>query len=179
MRDTKKILFLMILLLVSIFAHGQELPFTHYTKDNELNPLPSADVRTIYQDRLGYVWMVIYSSGLLRYDGHKLDRYTVEDGLPDLTVRQVLEDRFGRLWVGSNAGLVVSEKPLNEYGGSARIHFTSIIGTTQLVNTTIIENRIAVDSGGVLWVGTREHGIIRYRCNDLSSAAVDTVMTDI
>jgi len=179
MRLLALIVLSMLFILMAELGYSQDLPFTHYTKDNELNPLPSADVRTIYQDRLGYIWMVIYSSGLVRYDGHKLDHYIVEDGLPDLTVRQVLEDRFGRLWVGSNAGLVVSEKPLNEYGSNSRIHFTSTIGTTQLVNTTIIENRIAVDSSGVIWVGTREHGIIRYRCSDLSSAVVDTVTTDI
>ena len=27
----------------------------------------------------------------------------------------MVEDEFGRLWVGSNNGLVVSEKPLKEY----------------------------------------------------------------
>lgn len=179
MRILTLLILLILLIPISEVCYSQDLPFTHYTKDNELNPLPSADVRTIYYDRLGYIWMVIYSSGLVRYDGHKLDHYTVEDGLLDLTVRQVVEDRFGRLWVGSNAGLVISEKPLNEYGPDARIHFTSTIGTVQLVNTTIIENRIVVDSSGVVWVGTREHGIIRYRCSDLSSAVADTITTDI
>jgi len=167
------------LLLGSSLTFSQELPFTHYTQDNEVNPLPSADVRTLYQDRLGYIWMVIYSSGLVRYDGHTLDRYTTEDGLPDITVRQVLEDQFGRLWVSSDAGLAVSEKPLSEYFGRNRIRFRPRIGTKDLVKTTIVENRLCVDGRGWLWVGTRQDGIIRYRFQGSDSVHSDTVRTDI
>src|SRR5437867_10675056 len=98
-------------LLTSRAGFAQELPFTHYTPESEVNPLPSADVRSVYQDHVGYIWMVVYSSGLLRYDGHQNDRYTPEDGLAGLDVRGVLEDQLGRLWVVSEEGLVVSERP--------------------------------------------------------------------
>lgn len=168
-----------ILFLSSSFAFGQELPFTHYTQDNEVVSLPSADIRTVYQDRLGYIWFVVYSSGLLRYNGHKTDLYTQEDGLPDLTVFQVLEDQPGRLWVATNVGLAVSRKPLHEYTGNHRLIFSTRIGATELVKTTIVQNRLAVDTQGRLWVGTREDGIIRYHFNGLDSVVADTIKTDI
>jgi hypothetical protein len=40
------ILLSFILLTASILS-GQELPFTHYTQESEVAPLPSADVRSI------------------------------------------------------------------------------------------------------------------------------------
>ncbi|MBI1807743.1 MAG: hypothetical protein HYR76_11905 [Ignavibacteria bacterium] len=179
----KSVFFGLILGAIILFMTGssisQELPFTHYTPESEVNPLPSADVRTLYQDRLGYIWMVVYSSGLLRYDGHHYDRYTIDDGLPGLDVREVLEDRFGRLWVASEEGLVVSEKPLDEYSVETRIRFITQIGQTSIVRAAIIENRISLDSRGVLWVGTRENGIIRYRFPSVDSVVADTIKTDI
>src|SRR5437867_5058694 len=96
---------LALLLLSCTFAFPQELPFTHYTTESEINPLPSADVRCVYQDRSGLMWFVVYSSGLLTYDGHEYTRYTRDDGLAGLDVRDVIEDRLGRLWVASDEGL--------------------------------------------------------------------------
>jgi sugar lactone lactonase YvrE len=160
-------------------AAAQEPPFTHYTPESELAPLPSADVRSIYQDRLGYIWFVIYSSGLLRYDGHSFDTYGVADGLTEPTVREVIEDSFGRLWVASNAGLMVSDRPLQQYGIGERIHFMTRIGAIELVHSAIADNRMALDQRGWFWVGTRENGIIRYHPAGLDSVSVDTIRTDI
>ena len=109
---------------------SQELTFTHFTQDREVNPLPSSAVTMVYQDRLGYIWMVIYSSGLLRYDGTRLQQYSVSDGLLDLDTRQVLEDSSGRLWVASDAGLVVSEFPLADYEVNNRVRFAAKVGST-------------------------------------------------
>lgn len=174
-----KILISAIYGLLSGFAFGQELPFTHYTQDHETVSLPSANVQTVYQDQVGYIWFVVYSSGLLRYNGHKIDLYTKEEGLPDLTVYQVLEDQLGRLWVATNVGLAVSRKPLREYTGNQRLGFGARIGETELVKTTIFQNRLAVDIQGRLWIGTRDNGIIRYRFNGLDSVVADTIGTDI
>jgi signal transduction histidine kinase/ligand-binding sensor domain-containing protein len=157
---------------------SQELPFTYYTAESEVNSLPSSDVRAVYQDKLGYIWMVVYSSGLVRYNGYRNELYKVEDGLQVLDVREVIEDQLGRLWVASEAGLVVSELPLGEYNAGGRIHFTSRIGSTGLVKSAIVENRIAADPRGVLWVGTRESGIIRYHFMGLDSVRTDTVRID-
>jgi signal transduction histidine kinase/ligand-binding sensor domain-containing protein len=178
-KKARHILCTCILLLLSNFAHGQEFPFIHYTPDNQVNPLPSADIRTTYQDRLGYLWVAIYSSGLLRYNGHNYTQFSVTDGLRDLTVREIIEDSLGRLWIGSDAGLVVSEKPLSAYGVSERIHFTQRLGSTDFVKSTIFLNRLCLDSHGSLWIGTREDGIIRYRFAGEDSLISDTIQTNI
>lgn len=173
------VLCLLPLLLFAGAAFAQELPFTNYTQESELNPLPSADVRSIYQDHLGYLWFVIYSSGLLRYDGHAFDTYAGAEGLAEPTVRQVLEDSLGRLWVATNSGLYISDRPLDRYGTGERIRFARSIGSTPLVRSAVVENRLAVDRRGWFWVGTRESGIIRYRPFGADSVAVDTIATGL
>ncbi|MBI1803520.1 MAG: hypothetical protein HY033_12855 [Ignavibacteriae bacterium] len=171
--------FLGFLFFVSAIGFSQELPFTQYTKENEVNPLPSAEIHSMYQDELGYLWIGAYSSGLIRYDGHTMELFTTNDGLRDLNVIQTLEDKFGRLWVASDAGLVVSERPVKDESTTGRIHFTSKIGSTELVNSAIVQNRLVIDSRGWLWIGTRNNGIIRYNFLGLDSLITDTIKTDL
>jgi len=170
---------LSIAVLIVLFpcrAGGQSLPFTHYTPDNELNPLPSAEVHKVHQDKLGYMWFVVYSSGLVRYNGVNLEVYGLEDGLSDLTVWDLLEDSYGRLWVSSNAGIVVSEKPLENYTAGEKIRFASEIGDIPLVNVAVNHNRMAADENGV-WVGTESLGLVRYKFTDDGDVRADTLST--
>jgi len=62
---------LLFAVVVSLPLSAQELPFTHYTPNDQV-PLSSASVQKIAQDHLGYIWFALYSSGLSRYDGHAM-----------------------------------------------------------------------------------------------------------
>src|SRR5258707_7131741 len=104
---------------------AQELPFHHFTPNDQVNPLSSASVQKVTQDHLGYIWFAFYSSGLTRYDGHAMEEYGIGDGLRDLTLREVAEDGTHHLWAGSESGLVVSEKPLDVYEPGKRVRFVS------------------------------------------------------
>lgn len=165
----------MLLLLLPAFAGAQELPFTHYTPASETTPLPSAEVSVVYQDREGMVWFVIFSSGLVRYDGHSSELYTTADGLLDPGVWDAIEDGGGRLWVGSNGGLVVSEKPLSEYAPGERVHFAGTFAGHALPRTTINPNRLAADASGRVLVGTLDSGVIRID----PKGSIDTLSTEI
>jgi signal transduction histidine kinase/ligand-binding sensor domain-containing protein len=158
-------------------VQAQELPFTHYTTDSDRNPLPSAAVNKVYQDRLGYIWMAVFSSGLVRYDGTRMEVYNVEDGLRDLEVWGLLEDRSGRLWVASNGGLAVSEEPLAGYEHGRRIRFAAELNEVPLLNQRVWTHSIAVGRDGSVWAGTSRDGVIRYRFDSSGSAAVDTFRT--
>src|SRR5687767_2802655 len=103
---------LFLVVLIASCVHAQELPFTHFTTDDLL---PSASVQKVIQDHQGFIWLAFYSTGIARYDGKTMESYGVADGIADPTVREIVEDRTHRLWVGSEAGLVVSEKPLDAY----------------------------------------------------------------
>ncbi|HET6347633.1 MAG TPA: two-component regulator propeller domain-containing protein [Candidatus Krumholzibacteria bacterium] len=168
-------IFLALLLAAPVAAGAQELPFTQYSPLSETHPLPSAEVNAVYQDREGLVWFVIFSSGLVRYDGHSTELYTTADGLADQNVWDVVEDPAGRLWVGSNAGLVVSEKPLGKYAPGERIHFSGTFsGHTLPGGTAIYPNRMAVDPSGRLWVGT-VGGIVRIQ----PDGGIDSLSTEV
>src|SRR5438477_949461 len=151
-------LFLSLLLVSSAAAGAQELPFTHFTPNDQVSPLPSASVQKIAQDHLGYIWMGFYSTGLTRYDGHAMESYSDQDGLADLTVREIVEDRWHHLWVGSEAGLVLSEKPLDD----GRVRFVDHIGLDALIHARIRRNCLAADHSGWVWVGAQD-GFLRYR----------------
>ena len=131
------------LLLVVLFARV-EIPVPAY--DGGPVTLPSADVNGLLQDSQGYIWFVIFSSGLARYDGVSLDVYGLDDGLRDLTLWNAIEDKAGRLWVTSNAGLVVSARPLNEYDIGERVQFVQQLGDVALVSTSIQQNAVALES---------------------------------
>lgn len=162
-------------------AIAQKLPFTNYTPDNEINPLPGAAINEAYQDQLGYLWICVYSAGLVRFDGHRMDLYTTADGLTSLSVMNVLEDSHGRLWVMSDVGVVVSDKPLSQYDQGSRVKFTSFIGTVKLAETSVSQigvNCLTSDNKNHVWVGTTGHGIIRYTLHGTDSVTADTLKTN-
>ena len=174
-----KFLTYLILALQCPGLAAQSLPFTHYTPDREINPLPSAEVHSVYQDQIGYLWFSVYSSGLVRYNSSSMEVYGIQDGLRDLSVWEVSEDSKGRLWVTSNAGLVASEKPLTAYGTGESVNFVTEIDGIELFDRAINLNKISLDSQGRLWVGTDNLGIIRYSYSESGSFAADTISTGI
>ncbi|GAB5534677.1 MAG: hypothetical protein Rubg2KO_09260 [Rubricoccaceae bacterium] len=88
---------------------------------NRASGLPSDYINGIYQDRFGFLWFGT-DSGLARYDGQRVETFTVDDGLPHPFVYDVLEDGEGTLWVGTFRGLArfdgtrfhVSPEPFGE-----------------------------------------------------------------
>ncbi|MFO8030114.1 MAG: ATP-binding protein [Cyclonatronaceae bacterium] len=177
-----KLLLLFIVAFGVLFpgvSGGQILPFTHYTPENELNPLPSAEVTQVYQDELGYMWFAVYSSGIVRYDGVNMTVYGLEEGLSDLYVWDLNEDATGRLWVSSNAGLVVSEKPLEKYGAGEKIQFVRHFGNTPLLDVAVNHNKLDVDVEGRIWAGTQSLGVVRYRFSSDTVLLADTLSTAV
>ena len=164
---------LLLLALLSLPLTAQELPFTHYTPNDQI-PLPSASVQKLAQDHLGYIWLAFYSSGLTRYDGHAMENYGTADGLLDLTVREVVEDSAHYLWAGSESGLVVSEKPLDEYEPGRRIRFVSRVGGTALPRSRIRRNALVAAAGGWVWAGV-QNALVRFRMHGgtLEAGVVD------
>lgn len=168
-----------LFLFISSESEGQILPFTHYTPDREINALPSAEVHKVFQDRLGYIWFAIYSSGLVRYNGVQMETYGLDEGLRDLTVWDLIEDPSGRLWVSSNAGLVVSEEPLSNYEAGRRIKFVSKSNDISIIDLSVNHNRMTIGKDGWLWVGTENIGVVKYRFTDNNQLQADTLSTDI
>jgi len=176
-RELRAVVSLAVALLAFATAGAQELPFVHLSPDDSRTPLPSASVQRLIQDSLGYVWIGFYSSGLSRYDGQQLTTYGLADGLADLTVRTIVEDHYGRLWIGNEAGVVVSEQPLSAYEPGRRVRFTSVLGQSALPQVRMKANVIVADSKGRVWIGTPGDGIVRYTLDERGMVFVDRIST--
>jgi signal transduction histidine kinase/ligand-binding sensor domain-containing protein len=148
---------------LAVASPAQELPFAHFTTENPRVPLPSASVQSLLQDDQGAIWMGFFSAGLGRYDGHEIELYGMQDGLADRTVRRVVQDSQGYLWVGSETGLVVSERPIASYGPSEKVRFRNEIGGVEVLGGRIRNNWLTAGIDGEVWVGTAGQGLIRYR----------------
>ncbi len=155
------------MLFVTASLCAQELPFTHFTTDDLL---PSASVQKIVQDHQGFIWLAFYSTGVARYDGRTMESYGMADGIADPTVREIVQDRSHRLWIGTEAGLVVSERPLDAYAPGERVRFVS----NRLTRSRMRRNCVVAAPDGWVWAGTQD-GIVRYRFHDgrLESQTVD------
>jgi signal transduction histidine kinase/ligand-binding sensor domain-containing protein len=163
-------------LLVTLPLAAEELPFRHFTSSDQVNPLSSASVQKVTQDHLGYIWFAFYSSGLTRYDGHAMEEYGTDDGLRDLTIREVDEDGTHHLWVGSESGLVVSEKPLDAYEPGKRVKFVSAVGSERLPQMRVRRNCLVTGIDGWIWAGVQDRLVrYRFRGDTLERGTIDSV----
>lgn len=161
---------------------GRQFPFSYYTPYSELHPLPSATVYNSVQDNLGYMWFCIYGSGIIRYDGQTMDLYTEADGILGNTIMCALQDHQGRLWVASDLGVCLTEKPLGKYSIGERIKFTNKLYNGSLAKTSISQvapNCLSLDKNGNVYVATTGFGVIKYNFSDGKNLKVDTLRTEL
>lgn len=69
------------------------------------NGLLSSDLRNVFTDKLGYVW-ISSGKGLMRYDGHTFTPYfdNIEKNIRLQGTCSFFEDQHGKLWVFSGTG---------------------------------------------------------------------------
>jgi len=85
---------------VSVFHEGtwRRIPATASLTDPQ--------VRTLFLDSKGDIWLSSVGSGLHRYSKGRWTRYTRSEGLSDDIVASIAEDKLGYLWLGSTRGLM-------------------------------------------------------------------------
>jgi len=71
-----------------------------------VDSLTDPQIRTLFQDSRGDIWISSVGSGLHRYSQGKWSRYTRQQGLVDDIIASVTEDKLGFLWLGSTRGLM-------------------------------------------------------------------------
>jgi diguanylate cyclase (GGDEF)-like protein len=109
----------------------------------------SLSITDLAQDKDGFLW-VATQSGLGRWDGYKLRRYSgdvaASGALPDSYLLALHIDARARLWVGTNAGGLVRYDAAND-------RFVSPLAAGE----TLTRNSVFAmldDGHGGLWVGT-------------------------
>ena len=71
------------------------------------NILPTNEVRILYQDSDGYIWLPTYN-GLVRYDGYSVVNYGLNDGTNfsfNCYLNAVTDDQDGNLWIAAEKGV--------------------------------------------------------------------------
>ena len=107
------------------------------------------DIRILYEDRSGTIWMGTNLEGLVQYRNGAYATYTTEQGLLGNAIRALQEDEDGTLWIGSRGGL-------NRMIDSVLSVYTPPSGT-------VIKHVQALFSNpDGLWIATR-YGLIRLK----------------
>lgn len=148
-------LFLLLILLANIRynLHANDLQFIPLNSSS----LPTNEVRNLYQDNDGYIWISTYN-GLLRFDGYSNIVYRPNGIDPTHNINGfvniVSEDNNHKLWIGTNNGLYVLDK---QKGSIKKI-------ISPLLQVSHIE-ALECTSKGEIWVGANK-GIFRKRAGN-------------
>ena len=121
-------------------------------------------MKTVYEDKAGTLWVGSAEGILHRFDKNsgKCDAFTILDDARndfDKIVLSILEDREGIFWIGTDEGLYVFDKITGTHHG-VRLSPLAYNGREHPHVTALYEDRHSV-----LWVGTRDDGLIRYDKN--------------
>tara|TARA_B110000467_G_scaffold161465_1_gene182618 strand:- start:11836 stop:15006 length:3171 start_codon:yes stop_codon:yes gene_type:complete len=149
----KKILFTLCLLISCITVLAKEVKL--FKSFGIENPMSYKFVRTIVQDKNGFMWFGS-AEGLSRFDGHKSLNFHHDNSLPNSlssdVVSRIIIDKNEQIWVATFGG------GLNLYRERSQDfkQFSTKKKGAILTNDTI--NELFEDSTGKIWVGT-ENGL--------------------
>jgi len=155
--------FVSLLMLVPLLTHAE--PIEHptawkirFNRLNTENGLSQNGVRTILQDRRGFLWFGTYD-GLNRYDGYTFKIYRSKPGEPNSlsqkTVFCLMEGRDGMIWIGTAGGLDRFDPQTETF-----THYRH-----DPANPNSLSENLALslhqDRDGMIWIGTVGQGVNR------------------
>lgn len=117
------------------------------------NGLPTNEVRQVFQDREGYIWIATVD-GLCRYDGFQLKTYKTNLYTPGLlssnNITVIAEDYNHNIWIGTKTGLNILSKITGE---------VKHVSPEKLLGFNI--QSILVTKSNQVWIGTA-NGLNKY-----------------
>ena len=134
-----------LLLLLATDLQAQHVNLKKYTIEDGL---PSNDIRRVYQDTEGFIWIATMN-GLSRYDGHNFTNYGTDEGIFSM-VNDIYELEKGKLLVAQNNGAVSCIE-----NGKVK----------NLPGTAITINQFVPMPGKKLYLTTDNHGICEWKNN--------------
>ena len=149
---TKLLLFLFIFLPTFLFALPHDLHFRHFSVENGLS---SNCVRTLLQDKYGFIWAGT-DEGLSRYDGVEFKSYKYSGKSPrGLNQNYILSlyEADNLLWVGTDDGAYCYNYGLDSFE-------PLLINGEQVINCAV--TCITQDKDGCIWIATAGSGVYKY-----------------
>lgn len=115
-----------------------------------LKPLEESNVRALFQDEEGDLWIGTQGDGLARLSGGRLD-WMERNTLRGKVIRSIAADLVGAIWIGT------------ERSGLFRMEGEEAV---QVVSTGVQRatgvRALHLDEAGALWIGTDGQGLVRY-----------------
>jgi len=108
---------------------------------------PGVLATSFAEDPGGAVWAGLYTGGLVRFDGGRLEAVAGSEKLPSGRVDELLFDRRGRLWAATRGGLVRVDDP------SARPLAFRLYTRADGLSGDIVSS-VGEDVNGILYLGT-------------------------
>lgn len=150
--QSRILLFLLLLVASSGFAGSlPAVPVTlrHYSSTNRI---PDVSIQSIYEDKIGILWLGVESSGLVKFDG-KSYTYYKNDPEDSTTLTSnyplsILEDRDGYIWVATHSGL----NKLDRFTDRVKRYVNNEKDANSITSNSV--NKIIADKNGRLWFGT-------------------------
>jgi signal transduction histidine kinase/ligand-binding sensor domain-containing protein len=128
---------------------------------------PDMQVRSLYSDRDGDLWVGTNGDGLYRFKERTVRMFTTEDGLPNDVLMTVISAHDGSVWTGANCG------GLSRFDGT---RFQTYNDKNGLLNTCVWS--IAEDANHDLWIGTWGGGAFRYHNGSFTQYSKDQGLVD-
>ena len=110
-----------------------------------------ATVMAIAEDARGALWVGTRGAGLVRIEGNRITRYTVQDGLSGNVIVSVLVDRRGAVWAATMAAGV------NRFENGRFTVYRARDGLGADAIFSLFEDR-----QGAVWIATFGGGVTRY-----------------
>ena len=131
------------------------------TRSLSLPGFTARDVKSLWEDQNGDLWIGAFNDRLLRFSGDRLRIYSQADGLPPGRMNCILQDRRGNLWCGMGGhGLVrFKDDQFNSYTKADGLPGDEILSIYQ-------------DREGIVWIGTAS-GLARLSENIITSYSTE------
>ena len=104
------------------------------------------DVRALFEDEQGVLWVGGMSAGLSRLEGRTFTTFAMKAGTAPASVQAITADGDGHLWIGTRRGLVRFHPATSE--------FTTRPAPPGLVRDHVMA--LCLDRQGSLWIATEE-----------------------
>lgn len=155
---------------------GHDNGVVSYFQDGKINKLSLPDafqdrsVVCIYEDRNRGLWFGLLGGGALRYNRKSFFELTEADGLLGSSVFTILQDKSGNYWFGTELGINKTRYPFEQHPDKSQkpLAFETLSEENGFPSQLI--RIIYEDSYGVIWVGTRDKGLIRLPNGHFSSS---------